>query len=178
MARGWSFSAVALGGMCAAVAMVANPAIASEEAPAPRVYLSDGVARALVARAVAGARRRLDQPACGLVFSDFTDASGRQLSDALADAGTPAAAYIVERIWFVDGGDAAACRDDESTAAFTAAGSKVVHVCAARFAALARRSTTAEMLVIHEVLHTLGLGENPPSSAEITREVTKRCGGS
>jgi hypothetical protein len=30
--------------------------------------------------------------------------------------------------------------------------------------------------VIHETLHTLGLGENPPSSAEIDSAVARRCG--
>jgi len=34
---------------------------------------------------------------------------------------------------------------------------------------------TAENMVIHEMLHTLGLGENPPSSREITRRVNDRC---
>jgi hypothetical protein len=33
----------------------------------------------------------------------------------------------------------------------------------------------AEMTVIHEVLHTLGLGENRPSSSQITAQVRKRC---
>jgi hypothetical protein len=30
--------------------------------------------------------------------------------------------------------------------------------------------------VIHEVLHSLGLGENPPSSDHITERVRARCG--
>jgi len=30
-------------------------------------------------------------------------------------------------------------------------------------------------MVIHEVLHTLGLGENPPTSTEITLRVEGRC---
>ena len=34
---------------------------------------------------------------------------------------------------------------------------------------------TAENWVIHEMLHTLGLGENPPSSREITQRVNERC---
>jgi len=34
---------------------------------------------------------------------------------------------------------------------------------------------TAENMVIHEMLHTLGLEENPPSSREITRRVNDRC---
>jgi len=29
--------------------------------------------------------------------------------------------------------------------------------------------------IIHEMLHTLGLGENPPSSREITQRVNERC---
>ena len=35
--------------------------------------------------------------------------------------------------------------------------------------------TWAEVVVIHEALHTLGLGENPPSSAEISIRVAARC---
>jgi hypothetical protein len=38
-----------------------------------------------------------------------------------------------------------------------------------------RERVTAEVYVIHEMLHTLGLGENPPSSREITRRVNGRC---
>jgi hypothetical protein len=30
-------------------------------------------------------------------------------------------------------------------------------------------------MVIHEMLHTLGLGENPPSTFEITARVRDRC---
>jgi hypothetical protein len=33
----------------------------------------------------------------------------------------------------------------------------------------------AEAVIIHEMLHTLGLGENPPSSTEITFRVLNRC---
>jgi len=33
----------------------------------------------------------------------------------------------------------------------------------------------SEFMVIHEMLHTLGLGENPPSSFEITEQVMRRC---
>lgn len=34
---------------------------------------------------------------------------------------------------------------------------------------------TGDAILIHEILHTLGLGENPPSSREITAEVLRRC---
>jgi hypothetical protein len=30
-------------------------------------------------------------------------------------------------------------------------------------------------VIIHEMLHSLGLGENPPSSKEITLRVMQRC---
>jgi hypothetical protein len=33
-----------------------------------------------------------------------------------------------------------------------------------------------ENTLIHEMLHSLGLGENPPSSGEINGQVMRRCG--
>ena len=38
-----------------------------------------------------------------------------------------------------------------------------------------RERVTAEVYVIHEMLHTLGLGENPPTSQEITQRVKRQC---
>ena len=38
-----------------------------------------------------------------------------------------------------------------------------------------REGVTAEVYVIHEMLHTLGLGETPPSSQEITQRVKREC---
>jgi len=152
--------------------------VAAEPGPAPRVYLSDSAARGVVERAILGAQVRLDRPGCRQVFTDFTDASGQPLLATLDATGLRAADYVVERVWFVDGSDTPQCLKATETAAFTEAGSKVVHVCASRFAKLAHQTTAAEVLIIHELLHTLGLGENPPSSAEITHRVTSRCGGS
>jgi hypothetical protein len=34
----------------------------------------------------------------------------------------------------------------------------------------------AAALIIHEELHSLGLGEDPPTSKEITAKVIERCG--
>lgn len=36
-------------------------------------------------------------------------------------------------------------------------------------------SSHAEAIVIHEMLHSLGLGENPPTSDYITSRVMERC---
>ena len=62
--------------------------------------------------------------------------------------------------------------------ALTAPGSRVVYVCGRLFQEVAARSAArAEIVVLHEALHTLGLGENPPDSLKITRRVGERCGG-
>jgi len=54
----------------------------------------------------------------------------------------------------------------------------VVYICERRFSDLARRrQAMAEAIIIHEMMHTLGLGENPPTSQEITARVMRRCGG-
>lgn len=174
--RAWVCRLLLVGTVCLATAASARPA-GREAVPAAHVYLSDMVVRAVVARAIEGAARRLDRPACLLVLSDFTNATGQPLLDALAATGRPAADYLVERIWFVDGDAAVQCRNDAGVAAFTAADSKVIHICTGHFARLTRRSAVGEMLIIHELLHTLGLGENPPTSNEITQSVTNRCRG-
>jgi len=46
-----------------------------------------------------------------------------------------------------------------------------------RFSSVQLRDPSyAEAMVIHEMLHTLGLGENPPTTFEITDKVRGRCG--
>ena len=55
-------------------------------------------------------------------------------------------------------------------------GSRGVFLCGQRFAQLARRDPElASVILIHEEFHSLGLGENPPSSAEITARIAERC---
>lgn len=150
-----------------------------ERQPVPHVQIADSVARGAVVRAIRGAASRLNRPACQRVLADFQDSSGKTLLAGLEASTGNAAAYLLERVWFADGSDVPQCLTDQATAAFTAAGNKVVWVCAARFAnRFAREMTAAEVLIIHEMLHTLGLSENPPSSGTITRQVVKRCGGS
>ena len=61
--------------------------------------------------------------------------------------------------------------------AFTGQGHRVVYLCRERFERewRAGESRFAEIVLIHEMLHTLGLGENPPSSQAITNHVLRRC---
>ena len=61
--------------------------------------------------------------------------------------------------------------------ATTSPGSRFVMICGKQFLeAHAAGDGYAADLIIHEELHSLGLGENPPSSAEITARVIARCG--
>jgi hypothetical protein len=77
-------------------------------------------------------------------------------------------------VYFADGLDRGRCEDTGILATATP-GSRLVSVCG-RFARAYRNDPTwAEVVVIHEALHTLGLGENPPSSSEISARVSARC---
>jgi hypothetical protein len=78
----------------------------------------------------------------------------------------------LSRAIFRDGHEHATCRTSPA-AAFTGPGSRVVFVCGNRFGTIGRER--AELVMIHELLHTLGLGEQPPTSGEINRIVARRC---
>ncbi len=145
----------------------------------PRIHLPDSRVDQQVRNAVLGAQARLGRPDCQLLLTDFQDAEGRLLLEQLQETNLSPAGYLLDRIWFVDGGDTPQCQRDSRMAAFTVPGHKVIRVCTNRFGkSFARQEKAAEMIVIHEMLHTLGLGENPPSSREITEQVTRRCGAS
>jgi len=124
-----------------------------------------------------GAARRLSRPECQRVLEEFRDGSGRLLQTALDRRHQTAAEYL-SSLSFVDGENEPLCRSNSAIFAFTRPGSGVIRICSPTFEALfARDSSTSEILVIHEFLHSLGLGENPPTSADITTRVMMRCGG-
>jgi hypothetical protein len=131
---------------------------------------------AIVGMAVIEAHRRLGDPHCQQIFVDFEDASGRILIAKLEGLGQTGQCYL-GWIWFVDGGSEGRCKEADVTA-FTSPGSQVVRFCGDRFTrAITRRGIGfLATAVIHEELHSLGLGGDPPSSAEITRRVEFRCG--
>ena len=55
-------------------------------------------------------------------------------------------------------------------------GRRVVTVCR-RFARIYQHDPRwGELVLIHEALHTLGLGEDPPSTSAISARVASRCG--
>jgi hypothetical protein len=151
---------------------------ADEQLPT-RVKFRSGLAGFLFRQVVARAGRRLLDPSCDRILTDFRAEEGSSLAASLETAGQTPAQFLA-RLWWVDATDDGACRDNENLAAFTSPYDRVVHVCAARFAdtSYALAGVQGEMIVIHEMLHALGLAENPPTSREITARVTMRCGGS
>jgi len=114
------------------------------------------------------------EPACAAVLGDFEDASGRPLRERLDTLGFEPSDWT-RRVLFYDGADERRCRRDSRLLAFTAPGSHVVRVCRGLVDLARVDPDRAEAVVIHEVLHTLGLGENPPTSLEITARVRSRC---
>ena len=116
--------------------------------------------------------RKLRDPACQQLLDDFADREGRPLRENLG-ASTPDA-YLA-RLTLRDGEIPRGSRHCASSgaAAFTVDGA-AVFVCGASFRT--QSPGYRENALIHEMLHTLGLRENPPSSAEITRRVAERCG--
>ena len=130
-----------------------------------------------VDRARTGALKRLESDECRKVFTDFTDAQGRTLQQNLEEWSASPAEYI-GLIPFVDGSSQALCRKTK-TALVASPGVRRVFVCRAFADVQLRQPGVAESMVIHEILHTLGLGEDPqpgaPTSIEITQRVEARC---
>ncbi|MEO8432093.1 MAG: hypothetical protein ABI592_11340 [Acidobacteriota bacterium] len=130
---------------------------------------------AAIRMAILDARRRLDDPRCRLIFSEFQDASGHALQERLDGMGQSGQSYL-EWMLFYDGQNGRPCRE-ANVLAMTVPGSRIVFYCGQRFAALWKRSFgTLAGVVLHEELHSLGLEENPPSSLEITQAVARHCG--
>ncbi len=158
-------------GLCVLAAVVAAAPAASAQGTR-RLSLTKRD-EAAVERAREGAARRLADAECRKVFSDFHDARGRTLEQNLEQWAIDPAQYL-RIVPFVDGTGEHVCRREDVMLVSTPNVPRVI-VCP-RFADVERlRPGTAPIMVIHEVLHTLGLGENPPTSTEITRRVETRC---
>jgi hypothetical protein len=158
-------------------AIMAGPVLGSfvveaQEMPA-NARLRQPAERMAVAQALRGAAQRLTREECQGLLDEFTDASGQPLRAALEAQAIGVEDYL-GRVFFYDAPEVA-CQE-QMLAGATAAGSRVVRVCGRRFARTVTESAHhAEAIVIHEMLHSLGLGENPPTSAHITSRVMERC---
>lgn len=164
-----------------AVCLPGTAATASAEGPPgrplwSRVYIDDSFAATAVRSALTRASRRLENGRCAALFSapDLRDQGGRPLHEGFEALQTDAPRYL-DLVVFVDGSEKRACQT-EGVLAFTHPGSRVVYVCSRRFwRSWKDNPRSVETAVIHEALHTLGLGEDPPSSQAITRTVLSYC---
>ncbi len=156
------------------VALGLVPAAAAAAGTSPNVRLLNSTQKAVVARLLRSAARQLEYPGCQGLLDEFTDTSGRPLRVALEASGQRASEFLETSVFFYD---APSRLCGTSNLAVTAPGSRAVFVCGERFVRQAsRNSRHAEAALIHEALHTLGLGENPPSSDFISERVLARCG--
>ena len=139
----------------------------------PGVHLSDPVARLIGRKTLDLAWQRLGQPDCHAVLNGFSDPSGRPLEHRLATLSVDVQTYLTMLV-FIDGTREAPCVT--GVLAFTTPGSRVVRICAGQLKQAWQQApdhTTANF--IHEMLHTLGLSENLPSTAVITSRVRAAC---
>ena len=126
-----------------------------------------------VRRALDLAVAMLESPGCSLVYSDFPLPDGGTPQDELDKRGIRPEEFL-ETLVFTDGSREPVCR--MGTAAFTTKpNTGLIFVCPLFSRLQIREPQRSAALVIHESLHALGLGENPPSSNEITRRVERRC---
>jgi hypothetical protein len=128
----------------------------------------------LVRAASDRAARLLRRPECRSLLSDFVDAEGRLLAENLEPHAMPPEEYLA-RIALLDGSGLRLCETSRAML-FTTPKAQRIFVCRPFVEVARRQPYEAEVGLIHEMLHTLGLGENPPTSAEITLQVKRRCG--
>jgi hypothetical protein len=161
-----------------AIAMAAGRVHAGAGGWQPRLlHFPNTEIRAAVDRAVRGAARRLEQPDCQKVLSDFADRDGVRLAAKLEAKQMTVVRFLTD-LRFVDGSGSGKC-DRQTSAAFTEPGSLVIFVCGRQFKdrEFSLQGAAGEVVIIHEILHALGLPENRPypTGAEITAAVKKRC---
>jgi len=142
------------------------------EGPVSNARLRQPRDRALLTSAIRGAARRLGDPRCQELLGELSDRSRRPLREALEAEGLSAPEFL-GRLYFYDGTESGC---GARRLAYTVPGYRVVYVCSSRFRDLYQQNTSqAEVAVIHEALHCLGLGENPPTWQEISARVEAAC---
>jgi hypothetical protein len=161
------------GGFLVSVLLLA-PVVQAAGARHTRVLIK-GQTGVIVQHAITGAVQRLERPACAGLLTEFHASDGLPLAAHLSEHSVTPPEYL-RTLWFADGDDQSRCDQIHGPVAFTAPGHPVVFVCGRHFVSTYKRNPLyAEILVIHEMLHAAGLGENPPSSEQISRTAMARC---
>jgi len=152
-----------------------QPAAAQAERPTRRAIMIKlkMFDRGTVRRGLDLALAALALLGCAQVYADFELPNGGTPQGELDRMGIGPAEFL-ETLVFTDGAREPVCRTNGVVLA-TEPGSRLIFVCP-RFAEFqignARMSAS---IMIHESLHALGLGENPPTSSDITARVERRC---
>lgn len=142
--------------------------------PRYAIHIAQAITASTLHRVLDRARERLSDPVCQQVLDDFRDGEGRPLRARLEETGQTPEDYL-GLIIFYDGRTHPRCAQEGIFAA-TSAGSRAVFVCPRELEKVTQlNAALAEATLIHEALHTLGLGENPPTSRQITAGVIRRC---
>ena len=144
------------------------------EIPVSRVLVSEPTTARVLRDALEDAWREFVKPGCHALLTEFSDEDGHSLAVSLSKGAEDLRSHLA-RLVFVEGDDTRPCA--RGALAVTEPGSRVVRVCSRRLVWTWQQNPRHVVAaLIHEALHTLGLGENPPSSREITSRVLKRCG--
>ncbi len=163
----WSFVGCLLGGLGTGAGASAGGH--ASRTPPRRSVVEDKVPELRWARA--RARERLGRPDCQAVLADFESVNGGRLDLVLRSTGRTAQEQL--DLLVLESGLGRPLCDRRVSMAFTQVGSTVVSVCLRPFTLLPPAEQDA--VLIHEMLHSLGLGENPPESVAITQRVLGRC---
>lgn len=139
-----------------------------------RVYVKDAFVRDAVTLAIDAAAERLQTAKCQSLLSEFRDTHGRPLRENLSTLDVTVLEYL-RLLVFTDGETHPRCKE-EGVLAFTATASRVIYVCGPAFRRGFKRDVTVvRATIIHELLHSLGLGENPPTPQQINDRVNRLC---
>jgi hypothetical protein len=133
-------------------ALLASSAAAADR---PRVNVSNAGLEASISRAMLKAQ----DPACLTTLEHFGIVT------------TPANIEIKFQFLKFEVGSEKVCKGN--TSAYTHRNGSTVWICVERFNRL--HPLEADAAIIHELFHTVGLDENPPTSLEITKQVVARC---
>jgi hypothetical protein len=140
----------------------------------PNIDVEDAYTRDAATRALEGASRWLARSKCQTLFVEFKDERNLPLTAKLRELDTDPEGYL-RMVLFLNGAQSATCRR-HGVLAFTARGSRVVYLCGRDFERAWRRDVAeVQATIIHELLHSLGLGENPPSPRAITHRIQQLC---
>jgi hypothetical protein len=139
----------------------------------PRVHVPDPVASRIIRTALSRASTLLGHEACASIATSFTDQAGRPLSQRLQELGLGFQKYLTF-VLFVD--DTRSTRCSTGVIAHAVPGSRVVRVCTEELKRTWQQDPSWTVAtIVHEILHTLGLGENPPAPSVITNRILRQC---